>query len=65
MHILLATLAATLCAQPEPPARAGALLIEHVNLLAMDRERVLEDRNVLVRDGRIESLDAQELPADA
>jgi hypothetical protein len=38
-----------------PPATAqSATAIEHVNVIPMDAERVLEDHTVLVRDGRIE-----------
>ena len=50
-------------AAPAPP-----LAIEHVALVPMDREVVLEDHTVLVRDGRIAALgpaDALELPEDA
>lgn len=38
------------------PSPAPALAIEHVSLLALDREAVLGDHTVVVRDGRITAL---------
>ncbi|WP_111640976.1 amidohydrolase family protein [Marinimicrobium alkaliphilum] len=48
---------------PEP----GAYVFENVNVVPMDEERVLENRSVVVRDGRIEALLApgEPLPANA
>lgn len=44
------------------PAAAGAtdtaVLFEHVNVVPMDRDRVLGDRSVLVEDGRIAAIGA-------
>lgn len=59
-------LAALSYASP-PPALAPepVLAIEHVDVIPMDREGVLEDRTVLVRGERIESLDAREVPEGA
>lgn len=50
---------------PPSPSNDDVLAIEHVHVIAMDRERVLEDRTVLVRGERIESIDAREIPAGA
>jgi len=47
------------------PAPEPVLAIEHVDVIPMDREGVLEDRTVLVRGERIVSLDARQLPAGA
>jgi hypothetical protein len=65
MNLAFATVALALFAQPEPPSREPVLAFEHVNVIPMDRERVLEDRTVLVRGERLVSLDAKEIPADA
>jgi amidohydrolase family protein len=46
-----------LCAVQETAAPAApALAIEHVTLVSMEREELLADRTVLVRDGRITAL---------
>jgi len=61
----MAGLVATLAAQPPP---AAIVAIEHVTVIPMDRERVLADRTVLVRDGRISdvvSAAAGAVPASA
>ncbi len=57
----------TCLAVPTTPnaAREPALVIERVNVIPLDGERVLAERNVLVRDGRIASLDAANVPEDA
>ncbi len=51
-----------------PSAIAGAVAIINVNVLPMDRERVLEGQTVIVEDGRIAELgpvDSLPLPEDA
>jgi imidazolonepropionase-like amidohydrolase len=65
MNLAFATVVLALLVQPEPPAREPVLALEHVNVIPMDRERVLEDRTVLVRGEQIVSLDAKEIPAGA
>jgi hypothetical protein len=46
--------AATQAAEAPPPA--PVVLFTHVNVVPMDRERVLRDRSVLVRDGAIAAI---------
>ncbi len=63
---MLDTLCLALAALPAPAAEpAPVLAIEHVAVVPMDGERVLQDRTVLVRGERIESIDAREVPAGA
>jgi len=64
--VALATTSPPLGAQPAPGGGATAFVGVHV--IPMDRERVLADRTVLVRDGRIErigSVEEVEVPEDA
>jgi len=52
-------------AQPSPPKPSATLFI-HVNVVPMDRERVLLDQSVLVRDGVIEAIGpSMSAPTDA
>ncbi|MBI3476812.1 MAG: amidohydrolase family protein [Acidobacteria bacterium] len=43
-----------------PPAQSNTIVISHVNVIPMDTERVLEDRTVIVRDGKIWKIAAGE-----
>jgi imidazolonepropionase-like amidohydrolase len=44
---------------------AETIVFENVNVIPMDRERVIERQNVVVRDGRIASIGRGSLPKDA
>jgi len=41
---------------PHPVPPQGTIVFEHVHVIPMDRERVLEDQTVVVRGGRIERI---------
>jgi hypothetical protein len=59
-------LAAVLLASPVTAAAAAPTLFVHVNVVPMDRERVLRDQSVLVQDGIIAAVGAQlAAPKDA
>jgi len=64
--LLLSTSAFTAGAPAEPAPNSSAFL--HVNLIPMDRERVLADQTVVVKDGRIAQIgpsNAVEVPRGA
>src|SRR5947208_1290712 len=50
--LLLSILSSWLPASPQP-AQSNTIVISHVAVIPMDTERVLEDRTVIVRDGKI------------
>ena len=59
---------ATACAQPRTNETPAAIAFVGVNVVPMDREAVLENQTVVVRDGRIISLtprDAAKIPDGA
>jgi hypothetical protein len=57
MRKLLAAAAVALAFLSAPlSASTPAVLFRHVNVVPMDRDRVLEDRSVLVEDGRIAAI---------
>jgi cytosine/adenosine deaminase-related metal-dependent hydrolase len=59
---------AAACAEPRSKEAAATTAFVGVNLIPMDREAVLENRTVVVRDGRIVSVapaDAAEVPQGA
>ncbi|WP_114951273.1 amidohydrolase family protein [Sphingosinicella terrae] len=65
--LCLSALGSTACAQPGE-APGGTTAFVGVNVIPMDRERVLENQVVIVRDGRIVSVEpaaAAQVPADA
>ncbi|MEN8375523.1 MAG: amidohydrolase family protein [Gemmatimonadota bacterium] len=66
--VALACLLSEACAPSQDPnASESAIAITHVNLIPMDRERVIPDQTVIVQNGRIASIgpaDATELPED-
>jgi hypothetical protein len=53
---VLLSLASAVAGAAEPPPPAPVVLFTHVKVVPMDRERVLRDRSVLVRDGAIEAI---------
>jgi imidazolonepropionase-like amidohydrolase len=74
--LLLLAVAGPACARIPPAAPAprpaplapGAVAFEHVHVLRMDRDVVLRDQTVVVRDGRIDAVgpaDRVGIPADA
>jgi imidazolonepropionase-like amidohydrolase len=67
--LLMAALAHVLPQVSEPAAaqQTGVVVFENVNVIPMDTERVLENRTVVVRNGRIESVAAvaAQIPQDA
>jgi len=65
LWVIAASCAVTLRAQAAQPS-ARPVVIRNVNVIAMTSPEVLRDRNVVVRDGLIVSLDAGgSLPSDA
>src|SRR5690349_25075118 len=53
---------------PAPPPAAAATAFVGVDVIPMDRERVLRDQTVVVRDGKISALGPEKeiaVPADA
>src|SRR5689334_13814641 len=70
--VLLVTLVPVGLAAPrnQPEARGAQRVVAFVgvNVVPMDRERILENQTVLVRDGRIQKIGAAnkvKIPADA
>ena len=67
LALVFAAAASPACAQ-SGPANGGAAVFLGVNVVPMDRERVLENQDVVVRDGRIVSVapaGAVAVPEDA
>lgn len=54
--VAFAAVAAAAGASPGLAQQAGTVAFENVNVLPMDRETVLTDHTVIVRDGRIEAV---------
>jgi imidazolonepropionase-like amidohydrolase len=54
---MLPLIAATVSAQNVPASAPGVIAFVDVNVIPMDRERVLEGQTVIVRDGRIASVE--------
>src|SRR3712207_5388335 len=74
--LLLLTAAASACARIPPalpglrpaPLATGTVAFEHVHVVRMDRDVVLRDQTVIVRDGRIDAVgpaDGTGVPAGA
>jgi len=64
--LLFGLLATVLSAAPVKAATSPPILFVHVNVVPMDRERVLRDQSVLVRDGAIAAVSPRlHAPADA
>ena len=61
LHVICAGLvlvAAASCSQPAAQQQPPAVAIEDVNVIPMDREQVLANRTVVIRDGRIAAITA-------
>ena len=54
----VAAAALSIAGRPAPGAESRPVIFENVNVIPMDRERVIERQNVLVRDGRIAQIGA-------
>jgi len=65
-HVLLVSVAFALAVFLESGSSQTAVAVfEHVNVIPMDRERVIEDRTVVVRDGRIAEIGGGEVAVPA
>lgn len=56
VHAGLIVLALASCSRPAAQQPPAAVVIERVNVIPMDRERVLPDQTVVVEDGRISAI---------